>query len=90
MVARDDKKKKLTIEDIEAMTPHDLADLLSLVVLALRRMPHDVCLVDLSVVGSPVQESQLDGNPLVAAFRHEPLQQDMLPDALPGWAKGSL
>lgn len=71
-------EKRWTVEELEGMTPGELADLLSDIVLVLRRLPH-VPVAQLKPI-----EREYDPGGLVAGLRHEATKP---PEAsnLPGW-----
>jgi len=76
------KSRKLSVEDIEAMTSHEIADFLATLILVLRRMPNER-LGDLKAVEQP-----LDTSGLAAAVRHERNDIESHKD-LPDWVEGS-
>jgi hypothetical protein len=71
-------EKRWTIEELECMTPGELADLLSDIVLVLRRLPH-VPVAQLKPI-----EREYDPGGLVAGLRHMESEQHETRD-LPGW-----
>jgi hypothetical protein len=71
-------ENRWTIEELERMTPREVADLLSNIVMVLRGMPN-VPITDLKPV-----EREYDASSLVEGLRHDTTETHEARD-LPGW-----